>query len=112
MPVLKDEKSSESFQSSACRFNIDADVADMEDVRGVEWLPAVEAALPVKYCLAVACPSATRWPEDSTLSLFSSHSSRNRYWMEIMFIDIFGWGAAEPGGYCTATGAVADRFQG
>lgn len=112
MPMLKDEKSYDSIQGSACRFTIEADVADPDELRSVDWLPAEEASQPVKYCLVVACPSPTRWPEDSTLSLFSSHSSQNRYWQDSMFVDLFGRGPAEAGGYCTTTGALADRFQG
>ena len=112
MPMLKDVKSSDTIGGSACRYSVDAGVADLENLRGVDWLLAEQASQPVKYCLAVACPSPTRWEDDSTLSLFSSHTSRNRYWIEDMFVDLFAWGADAPGGYCTTTGAVSERYQG
>lgn len=112
MPMLKDEKSSGETEAAACRFTIEAAAADPDALRDIDWLPAADAARPVRYCLAVACPGPTRWPDDVTLSLFSSHASRNRYWTENRFLDVFAHGATEPGGYCMTDGSLAERFQG
>ncbi|NNG04981.1 MAG: hypothetical protein HKM95_12900 [Inquilinus sp.] len=112
MPSLKTGKSFERIDSTACRYSIEAGIADIDELGDIDWLPEDEAARPVKYCLTIECPSQTRWPEDATTSLSSSHSSRKRYWILNIQFDIFAWGVAEPGGYCTTSGAVADRFQG
>ncbi len=112
IPALKTGKSYGSINESTCTFSIEARVADLNEFRSIDWLPEDEATQPVAYCLSVDCPSPTRWPQDSTLSLYSSHSSQNRYWMANRFLDIFGWGASEPGGYCTTTGSVSGYFQG
>lgn len=112
LPALKSGKSFERIDGSTCRYSIEAGIADLDELRGIDWLPEGEATHPVKYCLSIACPSPTRWPGDVTHSLSSSHTSQNRFWIESLFLDVFAWGVAEPGGYCAISGAVADHFQG
>lgn len=112
IPTLKTGKTYGAIGESTCSFAIEAGLADIDALSAIDWLPQDEAEQPVTYCLSVDCPSPTRWPDDTTLSLFSSHSSQNRYWIAEFFLDIFATGAVEPGGYCTTAGGVADQFQG
>lgn len=112
IPALKTGKSYGAMSESPCDFSLEAGLANIDDLGDFDWLPEDEATQTVAYCLSIDCPSPTRWPDDATRSLYSSHSSQNRYWVADRFLDVFGWGAEEPGGFCTTTGAMADRFQG
>ncbi len=101
-----------SIRDSACRYRVAVGVADTAELEGFEWLAAEQATLDVRYCLAISCPNPVVWDTEPRLMLYSSHASRNLYWQENLFMNPFGEGVAEPGGYCTAEGDLADSFQG
>ncbi len=103
--------------SDQCRISIDARPADNSALRNEPWISGYEAGfrpLPsVGYCLRLACPSPAAWHEQPVVILHSSHPSRNRGWSYNLFVDLFAAGRAPaPGGYCTADGALAARYQG
>ncbi len=103
--------------SDQCRITIDARVADNSALRNEPWIAGYEAGfrpLPaVGYCLRLACPSPAVWHERPVVILHSSHPSRNRGWSYNLFVDLFAQGRAPaPGGYCTADGRLAGRYQG
>jgi hypothetical protein len=67
----------------------------------------------LRYCIRVACASPVAWNAPPSVFLYSSHPGSSPEWMWWMRIDLFAAGRApEPGGYCTETGALAERYQG
>ena len=111
IPELTEDETA-GLLESACRYRVVAGIADTAEVEDVDWLVDEEAASDVKYCLAIACPSPVVWDAPPALILNSSHASRNSYWAETLFMDVFATGVAKPGGYCTAIGDLAENFQG
>lgn len=110
MPDLGTELSK---HGDICRITVAAGTADPSAVAGSGWIPAETARSDIKYCLRVACSSPLTWDAPPALLLTSSHPSRNRFWAETAYIDVFANGAAvEPGGYCTADGKLAADFRG
>ena len=74
---------------------------------------AGQAAPDLTYCIRTACPSPVSWNAPDVVTLASSHASRNARWTEIYFFDLLAEGRAlAPGGYCTASGELANSFQG
>jgi hypothetical protein len=107
----------ESSLNERCAIALDAGVADNATLRDRDWIREFEAdnqPLPdLGYCIRLACPSPVVWHEHPVVILASSHPSRNSYWADTVFFDLFGNGrAVEPGGYCTADGRLAETFQG
>ncbi len=103
--------------SDQCRITVDARPADNSTLRNDPWIAGYEAGfrpLPsVGYCLRLACPSPAVWHDRPVVILHSSHPSRSRGWSYNLFVDLFAQGRAPaPGGYCTADGALAARYQG
>lgn len=103
--------------SSSCTVTIDAGIADNSALRHEDWIAGYVAGfrpLPdVSYCIRLACPSPAVWQDRPVIILHSSHPSRNPYWAYNLFMDVFGAGAApNAGGYCTAGGRLAARYQG
>ena len=92
-------------------------IADNVALQDQDWIQDFEAEsqpLPdVGYCIRLACPSPVVWHERPVVILASSHPSRNSYWADSVFLDLFGNGRAfEPGGYCTVDGELAAAYQG
>jgi hypothetical protein len=107
----------ESSLSEGCSVALDAGVADNVALQDQDWIQDFEAEsqpLPdVGYCIRLACPSPVVWHERPVVILASSHPSRNSYWADSVFLDLFGNGRAfEPGGYCTVDGELAAAYQG
>lgn len=103
--------------ASGCSITIDAGVVDSAALRDRDWIREFETDIrpltDVAYCIRMACPSPVVWHEHSVVVLDSSHPSRNRYWLKVFSLDLFGNGrTVEPGGYCTETGELAESFQG
>ncbi len=113
-PDLKDSLPVENTSGlGSCGITLAAGVADPAAVSGVDWLEPEQAGSDLRYCIRTACPSPVSWDAPDTIILQSSHSSQNKYWLQYLFIDVFANGRAPaPGGYCTATGDLADSFQG
>ncbi len=96
-----------------CSVRTAAGVTNPSDHGAFDWLPAEQAASDLKYCIAISCASPVRWDAPPALILVSSHDSQATHWIERVFLDVFADGAAvSPGGYCTADGGLAERFQG
>jgi hypothetical protein len=96
-----------------CSITVTAAAADPAMVREVDWPEVERAPSDLRYCVRVACPSPAAWAAPAAILLYSSHASHNEHWKRNFFFDIFAKGhAAEPGGYCTVAGELADLFQG
>lgn len=113
LPDFAEEISTYGGADNTCRIDIAAGLADPATLAGIDWMPVEQAGNGLKYCLRVACPSPVTWQAPPALLLSSSHPSRNRFWIETVYLDVFADGrAVEPGGYCTAAGGLAENFQG
>ena len=113
-PDLKDTLPSEgTSELASCSITLAAGVADPAAVRDVDWLEVEQAESDLRYCIRTSCPSPVKWEAPGSILLFSSHFSQNEHWVENIFIDVFATGRAiAPGGYCTASGELAESFQG
>ena len=113
-PNLKERLSPEDFAGNVnCSITLAAGIADPAAVRDADWLEVDQAESDLRYCVRTACPSPVTWDAPDSILLYSSHPSRNEHWLENIFIDVFVTGrATAPGGYCTASGELADSFQG
>jgi hypothetical protein len=103
----------DSSGNGNCGITLAASVADPAAVRDADWLAVEQAESDLRYCIRTACPSPVAWDAPDPILLYSSHPSRNEHWLENIFIDVFATGrATAPGGYCTASGELADSYQG
>ncbi len=113
-PELKDVLPTENgSQIENCSVTVMAGTTDPAMRREVDGREVRGAQPDLRYCLRVACPSPAAWNAPAPVALYSSHASHNKHWKANFFFDVFAEGRApEPGGYCTAAGELADRFQG
>jgi hypothetical protein len=103
---------SDSVFVDTCRVHIAAGAVNPSNHGDFDRHTAEQAASDLKYCIAVSCASPALWDAPPALLLGSSHRSQAAGWSQTAFIDLFANGAARPGGYCTADGALANEFQG
>ncbi len=67
----------------------------------------------VRYCVRTTCPIALSWHAPDAVAMYSSHPSGSPHWYLNFQFDVLLEGRAPaPGGYCTADGQLADRYQG
>ncbi len=113
-PDLKDTLPvGESSGLAGCGITLAAGVADPAAVSDADWLAVEQAESDLRYCIRTSCPSPVKWDAPDAVLLNSSHPSRNQHWLGNIFIDVFAAGRAiAPGGYCTASGELAESFQG
>jgi hypothetical protein len=70
-------------------------------------------APPLRFCVKVTCPVPVNWDAPPAISLYSSHATGSQNWIYQSYFDLYAEGvAASPGGYCTASGELAESFQG
>ena len=70
-------------------------------------------APPLRFCVKVTCPVPVNWDTPPAIALYSSHATGSQNWIYQSYFDLYAEGvAASPGGYCTATGELADSYQG
>ena len=102
----------ETFPDS-CTVRIAAGIIDAPAGDPDSQSTANEAEPEMKYCVAVACAPSFTWSAPPALLLYTSHESRAEGWRENWYPDVSAEGvAAAPGGYCTASGELANSFQG
>ncbi len=97
--------------SHGCSIVMAAGVADLFEHGAIAWLPDEQAASDLKYCIRMTCPVGGQ--SEPMLRFVSSHATESKSWGTYAFTDFFRQGRAPtPGGYCTATGELSDRFRG
>ena len=114
LPGLKDVlPTADHSGNGSCSITLAAGVADPAAVRDADWLAVEQVESDLRYCIRTACPSPAAWDAPDSIVLNSSHPSRNQHWLENIFVDVFATGRAiAPGGYCTASGELAESYQG
>jgi hypothetical protein len=103
---------------SASSYGEPLDFPDSEESDDSDWADGAgdagySDAPPLRFCVKVTCPIPVNWDTPPAIALYSSHATASQNWIYQSYFDLYAEGvAASPGGFCTATGELAESYQG